>query len=145
MQSYNGFSPDERMRGERAYKEAVRRGMMKAVTSCEMCTQTRGQIMYHLEDYSRPLRGHGLCVECHMTLHIRFARPNIWRAYCLKLRSGYVSHPWASVGEWMNANPFPRYDAKPVPPFEPRGTRWWEMLALKPVDLRQLPLAARIG
>ena len=101
--SYNGFGP--KIRDESYYwmKDLIRQGKIPPPSQCEACGETRGQLDYHAEDYSRPfgphLYAHQLCFRCHMMLHIRFRVPDRWRRYIEQLEAGAVYEPLWHRGE----------------------------------------------
>lgn len=98
MSYYNGFSPQERMKGFRLVKKAIAEGKIPEAKTlgCCLCGQKSGIIMYHSEDYSldkivgqvRPL-----CWTCHMMLHSRFRHPKSWTKYKAERKAGQVSPP----------------------------------------------------
>lgn len=96
MNSYNGFSPDQRNRADAWLKEQWRAGLPRP-SRCVICGQTQGIIDAHAEDYSEPFGPHiyeyDLCYACHLMLHCRFRSPQAWAEYLnVILRSG-LRHP----------------------------------------------------
>lgn len=134
MNSYNGFTPYQRMQGDRVVKEAIAAGAWDFIRICQLCglrEEDGAYIWVHQEDYSRPLEdARPICVECHMRLHMRFRFPNMWQAYCLKLRARHKPAAWKSNAAFIAAHPiFGMSDGAPVK-FEPDASRWWEMLSV---------------
>lgn len=79
LKTYRGFSSEERIRGWQKVWAARELGILPAPTRCSICLSAcAGQ--YHSEDYSRPLDAKPVCRRCHIILHQRFQRPQIWEA-----------------------------------------------------------------
>lgn len=92
MNSYNGFSPTQRMKALRWLKVEYAAGRRHPPVRCDVCGQTDGHIEAHSEDYSEPFGDNigrwGLCYRCHMILHCRFRSPEAFRQYQEILASG---------------------------------------------------------
>lgn len=98
MKSYNGFTPAQRIAGDKIIKAAIARGELLPLnkTKCSLCGQDKGIRHYHCEDYSpenilndvRPL-----CWRCHMMLHTRFRHPKSWKKYLQEVKSGIRYDP----------------------------------------------------
>lgn len=67
---YNGFKGDLRDKVGQLQELLIRDGYMKPPTKCYQCGQTKGRIVYHLEDY-RAVTSEDtpMCFMCHMVLH----------------------------------------------------------------------------
>lgn len=86
MQSYNGFTPEERLRGEQILKEAIRNGILPPLnqTRCAICGQDKGIRHYHNEDYSPEniiADATPLCWRCHMHIHAKNKTTPKWQKY----------------------------------------------------------------
>ncbi len=88
MNSYNGFSGEQRTQVQRFLREEERAGRLLWPTRCEACGQKEGVFDCHNEDYDKPLEYVGLCYVCHMMLHCRFRAPESWRRYCEAIMMG---------------------------------------------------------
>lgn len=98
MKSYNGFTPAQRMAGDKIIKAAIAEGRLLPLndTKCSMCGQDKGIRHYHCEDYSpenilndvKPL-----CWRCHMMLHSRFRHPKSYEKYKAEIAAGKVYPP----------------------------------------------------
>jgi hypothetical protein len=136
VKSYNGFTPYQRMQGDRIVKDAIAAGTWNFERKCQLCGLTEADGAYiwvHQEDYTRPIEdARPICVECHMRLHMRYTFPYLWHHYCLALRCGHKPRPWKSNGEFIKAHPFWRIKEAPAVNFEPDPAKWWEMLSVTP-------------
>ncbi len=103
MNSYNGFTPKQRMQALYWLKRQVSHGLRTQPTRCDVCGQTVGIIEPHSEDYSAPHGPHtgrwGLCYLCHMILHCRHRAPAAFEHYRNVVESGgrfpaYTSRNW---------------------------------------------------
>lgn len=94
MNSYNGFTPEQRMKALYWLKAQVKAGTRTAPTECMACGQKEGVIEAHSEDYSEPFGDHigayAFCYRCHMMIHCRFRSPEAWNSYRLQVRNGTV-------------------------------------------------------
>jgi hypothetical protein len=92
VNSYNGFSPEQRYRALDWLKGEYKAGRRHPPTVCDACGQTEGIIEAHSEDYSDPfgdnIGAFGLCYRCHMAIHCRFRNRQAWDAYRQALREG---------------------------------------------------------
>lgn len=98
MKSYNGFSPKERMEGDRLIKQAIKDGILKPLNecSCVLCGQDKGIRHYHCEDYSPQnvvQDAKCLCWRCHMILHSRFRHKEAYINYIKEVKSGKRYEP----------------------------------------------------
>lgn len=93
MNSYNGFSPAQRVRALRWYNAQLAQGLRSRPTVCEACGQTEGIIEAHSEDYSEPFGDHigayGFCYLCHMMLHCRHHDQARFDEYRAAVRDGW--------------------------------------------------------
>lgn len=93
MNSYNGFSPQQRLRALAWLKREYAAGRRVRPTACDACGQTVGMIEPHSEDYSEPFGDHigafGFCYRCHMMLHCRFSARAAWLAYLDAIKRGF--------------------------------------------------------
>lgn len=124
MNSYNGFSPTQRMKAlhwSRAERAAGRR--KPAAEKCMACGQTQGLIQFHSEDYSEPFGPHigayEFCYRCHIVLHCRHRNPAGWERYKLQLRFGWTWAPMHSQ-DFQRILATLRGDEKPIHQGEPR-------------------------
>lgn len=90
MQSYNGFTPQERERGGRIIREAVKRGELpnQMESPCTICGQDKGIRHYHCEDYSPENILNDcrvVCWRCHMMIHKRLRHPKSFGKYMLEV------------------------------------------------------------
>lgn len=91
MKSYNGFTPQQRMEGDRIIKQAIAEGKLKPPTKCRVCGQDKGILHVHAEDY-RPdkilANCRCLCWRCHMILHSRYRNREAFNRYFKEVREG---------------------------------------------------------
>ncbi len=107
--SYNGFSPEERIKGDKIVKQAIERGEIPPPNTvhCAMCGQTRGIRHYHQEDYSPEnvvADSVCLCWRCHMMLHSRFSHPRSWHKYFVEVVLHKQQYPPVYNHSWNNLN-----------------------------------------
>jgi len=111
MNSYNGFTPNQRIKALRWLNEEYAQGRRTRPTSCDVCGQTRGHLEAHSEDYSGPPFGDnigafGLCYRCHMMIHCRFSNPWAFERYVQSLELGQVWPPigrsWPTIQAMLN-------------------------------------------
>lgn len=86
MNSYNGFTPSQRVKAQNWLKKQWATGSLVRPCKCYACGQTDGLIDAHAEDYSEPFASgktdqFHLCRKCHMQVHRRFANPQAWLRY----------------------------------------------------------------
>lgn len=138
LSTYNGFSGKERSATDRLQKKAITEGRLKLKKICCVCGQTQGAIMMHLENYFKPLDPDEIkemCVECHLSLHSRFRKPNTWIKRCLDARKGIKSKPYYSAWAYIQETNIHSTDLDPIE-FIPDKTKWWECLSFEKQDLR---------
>jgi hypothetical protein len=94
MQSYNGFSPEQRYRKARAMHLALSSGELAPPTGpCQLCGDPRVPVEFHDEDYSEPFSwvapaAYCICRDCHRRVHQRFTAPLAWLAFVAHVRRG---------------------------------------------------------
>lgn len=92
MNSYNGFTPEQRYKALAWIKREWAEGRRARPTMCEVCGQADGVVEAHSEDYSAPygdhIGRHSLCYRCHMMVHCRFKNAAAWHAYQQQMREG---------------------------------------------------------
>jgi len=86
MNSYNGFTPSQRVKAQNWLNKQWASGALARPSKCCACGQTEGIIDAHAEDYSEPFEAgktdkFHLCRKCHMQVHRRFANPQSWIRY----------------------------------------------------------------
>ena len=100
MNSYNGFSGEQRLRALDWINAEYRAGRRKRPTRCEACGQTEGAFDAHSEDYSSPFGPHigrfSLCFVCHLMIHGRGRSPAAWDHYRALVREGWRTIPVSS-------------------------------------------------
>ena len=125
MNSYNGFSPQQRTAAQKWLNKAWAAGTLPRPSKCHGCGQTDGPIDAHAEDYSTPFGPHlqafELCYLCHIMLHCRFRSPGAWNRYRDVIRAGRRYRPqgrnFNAVKRLLNGEVLP-YDTcdPPSPP-----------------------------
>ena len=97
MQSYNGFTKEQRAKKQSYYRKFLKSGLIKKpVGKCMMCGDSKNKVVYHDEDYGEPFDENSwsppkcyiLCRTCHDRIHKRFASPERWKAYIAHIRRG---------------------------------------------------------
>jgi len=93
MKSYNGFSPQERIAGDKIIKQAIKDGVLESLDKavCVTCGQDKGIRHYHCEDYSPQniiADSKCMCWRCHMILHSRFRFPKQAKKYFEEVKQG---------------------------------------------------------
>lgn len=146
MDSYNGFSGNERA----AMDRAIRRGeapVAVTVPPCAMCGHpSPAKTQTHAEDYSKPFRWgppatYQICIPCHRRLHARFKSPDRWASHCAFLRRGWYGreatndeliqhHSRGAAYEWGSLTHEP-------PIRSGSSAWWWESLSLTPIDVKK--------
>lgn len=100
MNSYNGFTPSQRMKALTWLKGEWAAGRRVKGCKCDACGQTEGRIDAHSEDYSAPYGDHigkyTFCYRCHMMIHCRFKNPVAWHIYKQHIREGRIFAPIGS-------------------------------------------------
>lgn len=99
MNHYNGFSPAQRNKAQAWLNKQWSTGLLARPISCHACTQDKGIIDAHAEDYSEPFtKGktdqYHLCFRCHMAVHCRFRNPNAFARYKNEVYAGTVYEPF---------------------------------------------------
>lgn len=91
MKSYNGFTPAERMKGDRIIKKAISEGKLEPPTECIFCGQKEGILHYHCEDYTPETILENcmcMCWRCHMILHSRYRNREAFDKYIEEISNG---------------------------------------------------------
>jgi hypothetical protein len=99
MNSYNGFSPEQRDKAQRWLRSEWSFGRLARPSVCCVCGQDKGIIDAHAEDYSEPFAAgktdqFHLCYVCHMMVHCRFKNRDNWRAYRSEVRLSGRARPF---------------------------------------------------
>jgi hypothetical protein len=98
MNSYNGFTPNQRMKAYKWLMEQYATGKRFKPTKCDSCGITKGIIEPHSENYGEPFGNHigyyGFCYRCHMILHCRFRNPEAFARYADEVYAGTVFTPF---------------------------------------------------
>jgi hypothetical protein len=119
MNSYNGFSGEQRLRAQAWLNKEYKAGRLVRPSVCVACGQRQGVIDTHTEDYSFPfgphINAHGLCYRCHLILHCRFRAPRAWQSYCDSLAQGVRFRA-------MYSRDFPRFCRQHLDATEPAPT-----------------------
>jgi hypothetical protein len=76
--AYNGFTPDERIRGWQVTMWFVDNGWLGNPTRCSITGET-GDVVFHNENYYTPWAPHEISRTVHRALHQRFSKPGWWR------------------------------------------------------------------
>lgn len=88
---YNGFSRTRRIEAVAFFNAK----QLPPPKICEVCGQTKGKILYHTEDYSKPfgqeIGKYKLCYTCHSMLLMRHgpSMPKKYQEYKNKIVNGY--------------------------------------------------------
>jgi hypothetical protein len=98
MNSYNGFTPSQRMKAYRWLMNEYAIGGRIKPFKCDSCAITEGVIEPHSENYGEPYGNHigqyGLCYRCHMMLHCRFSSPKVFTQYAQDVANGKQYEPF---------------------------------------------------
>ncbi len=138
MKEYNGFTGDERNKAGAIIRRAIKSGKVAPPTKCCLCSQEKGLLHYHLEDYSKPLQNlKPICVGCHMRLHIRFEYPNLWKKHLHDLQAGKNSPAYTSTLGFFHTmrKAGITKDIGEVSMVE-NPKEWYELLLLTPINLK---------
>ena len=86
--SYNGWNGEERLAVLPIIRAAVEAGTLMPPTRCSICLvagspdwRAADAIVFHNEDYDRPLEAYTVCKPCHHLIHLRFWRTAEWNAH----------------------------------------------------------------
>jgi hypothetical protein len=150
MQSYNGYSPQERARKVRAVFNAMLDDQIgEPWPPCALCGDPWVTCDFHSEDYSQPYRFrppamYSVFTSCHSRLHSRFSRPDRWEAFKAHIRRGgyasdlhdpKIAREWNSYvrersrGRKVKLSNLRRYRSR-------AGSEWWARLSVDPRTLR---------
>lgn len=124
MNSYNGFSPDQRMKAYRWLQDQIRSGKRLPPQGKCHCCGTEAYTEHHSEDYSEPYGDHigkyDICYRCHMWIHCRFRNHKGFRQYVTYIRDGMCFTPfngkdWYRFRRELETMPVPYHGGTPVP------------------------------
>jgi hypothetical protein len=151
MNSYNGYTGREREAKLRALHRLELEGTAPTSSAqCMLCgdSDTAVILMPHSEDYSQPFLWtapamYWLCRHCHLAkLHMRFLRPNAWRAFLLHVRRGgfasdlkvpAIRREFRGAMKEFGEGKSPTLSVVREREFD--GQPWWEQLTLDPLSL----------
>ena len=95
MNSYNGFTSEQREKKQRELNKLIKKGIVpKASGNCMMCNDPDAKVEYHDENYGEPYswevpHTYILCQHCHRhKLHKRFDKPLMWKSFKAHVRRG---------------------------------------------------------
>jgi hypothetical protein len=146
VDSYNGFSPQERAANGAALLKALKAGTVPIPSGpCALCGDAIVPLEYHSEDYSKPYKwsrpaAYPLCRSCHRNkLHKRFGNPEMWEAFKAHVRRGGYAR---DLKKTEIARELEQYIAahrsgdtvilKSLRPYEHTiGTEWWDSLSVE--------------
>lgn len=115
---YNGFSEADQNRGGQIQTTAYGNGALVRQWWCEACLVQGckpGDIIPHLEDYSRPIeKVIWLCYRCHTMLHARFDHPDEWDKYRTEIASGLVFPQTRSYRQVLSEAETGRFQFRPA-------------------------------
>ena len=98
MNSYNGFTPAQRMKAYKWLMNEYSLGNRVKPCKCDSCGLTEGIIEPHSENYGEPYGNHigqyGFCYRCHMALHCRFRNPKAFQRYAQEVANGKQYAPF---------------------------------------------------
>jgi len=98
MNSYNGFTPNQRMKAYKWLMNEYATGKRIKSTKCDSCGLTQGIIEPHSENYGEPYGNHigqySFCYRCHMMLHCRFKNPKAFAQYTQEIANGKQYAPF---------------------------------------------------
>lgn len=109
MNSYNGFTPEQRIKGDEIIKEAINNGTLPKLSECKckFCGQDKGILHYHCEDYSPKniLKDViPVCWRCHMMIHTRFKHPLSYKLYFWEISKGVIYSAVYKGNDWNKLN-----------------------------------------
>lgn len=98
MKTYNGFTPEERERGNQIIKRAIKTKRLPPLnkTKCSICGQDKGIRHYHNEDYNPKniiKDATPLCWRCHMHIHAKNKNTDNWKKYEREVIQGNKRYP----------------------------------------------------
>lgn len=98
MNSYNGYTPVQRMKAYKWLMNEYALGNRVKPCKCDSCGLIKGIIEPHSENYSEPYGNHigqyGFCYRCHMMLHCRFKNPKAFTQYTQEIANGKQYAPF---------------------------------------------------
>jgi hypothetical protein len=109
MNSYNGFTGEQREQGNKIIKKAIKDGILKPLTEveCLYCKQKEGIRHYHNEDYTPEniiSDAIPVCWRCHMMIHKRFRHPKSYEKYFAEIKKGKQYPPVYRATAWNELN-----------------------------------------
>lgn len=87
---YNGATGRERVMAWQKVRIAEDMGLLGARHQCGLCRGANAP-QWHTEIYFRPLTSRPICRSCHLHIHLRFKRPDAWRA---RVRQAVHAEAW---------------------------------------------------
>lgn len=129
MNSYNGFSPQQRNKALKYHKKQIADGHKPPhPDACDGCGVTTGFLSWHSEDYSEPFGDHigefGVCYICHMQIHCRFRNRNAFLEYASLIEDGWFYDSFAKPHWWHFKSMF----------LHPNGEKPELFLRVQPLD-----------
>ena len=111
MKSYNGFTPKQRLAGDKIIKKAIEDGILMKLSDCKckFCGQDKGIRHYHCEDYSpENILNDAIpvCWLCHMMIHSRFKHPKSYVKYFREIKKGKRYSPTYRGNDWDKLESF---------------------------------------
>lgn len=85
LRPYNGATGEERIRAWQKWRVAELQGWIEPERGCSICGSP-GPLQRHNENYFRPFTAKPICRSCHCKVHLRFTRPDRWRAFAAQHR-----------------------------------------------------------
>lgn len=112
LSEYNGFTPEERMKGDKIIKKAIADGILPDLHTipCELCGQTKGIREYHAEDYSPDkILDDVICVckKCHRHIHAKNKETPYYKQYEKDIRNGKIYEPEYNKRYWTKDDDLP--------------------------------------
>lgn len=122
MNSYNGFTPEQRMKAYRWLQNEIKKERRTPPAGmCDACDSI-GYTEHHSEDYSEPYGDHigqyTLCYRCHMWVHCRFRSERGFKLYITYLKAGKQFSPfngkdWLRFRKELEVMPVPSHSGTP--------------------------------
>lgn len=124
---YNGWGGEERMAALPLLKAALAEGRIAYPTQCSVCLaqgiydwRSSDAIVFHDEDYRRPLEAYPVCKPCHSLIHLRFWRHREWDEHIARYARGGSWFELLSRDPDIRRRPFSETYPKGLPgPFAP--------------------------
>ena len=98
LSEYNGFSPEDRIKGDKIIKKAIDEGILPDLHTipCALCGQDKGVREYHAEDYSPDkILDDVICVckSCHIHIHSQWRGSKGWNKREEEIKKGIKHKP----------------------------------------------------